>query len=229
VSLALEGGAGIGRITTGFLTSLAETIDVIEPVARFTSGLRERAPCVRKVYNCGLEEWTPPSDGEGYDLVWTQWCVGHLTDAQLVGYLKRCGEAIRRRGPEGLVVIKENLSTSGEDVFDEEDSSVTRYVFVFFCLFSFLSLFNFLPCLFPSLHLHYFLFLAEQAISYRTWDSYAESGATKRMDRNIRQSHLTLTILTEIEPMPNFLTYLNRPAFRLCAWRCKKAYLKPRL
>jgi protein N-terminal methyltransferase len=43
-----------------------------------------------------------------------------------VTYLGKCGHALK---DEGLVIVKENLSTNGEDVFDELDSSVTRYVF----------------------------------------------------------------------------------------------------
>jgi len=76
------------------------------------------------ISNCGLEAWCP-KEGTTYDLVWTQWCVGHLTDSQLVKYLARCRDAL---APEGLIVIKENMSTSGADAFDEEDSSVTRFV-----------------------------------------------------------------------------------------------------
>jgi protein N-terminal methyltransferase len=74
----------------------------------------------------GLEDWTPSSSEDPkYDLIWNQWCLGHLTDSQLITYLEKCGKALRQGG---LVVVKENLSTSGEDVFDELDSSVTRYV-----------------------------------------------------------------------------------------------------
>lgn len=58
-----------------------------------------------------------------YDLIWNQWCLGHLTDAQLVKFLKKCCSALK---PGGWIVVKENLSTSDEDVFDETDSSVTR-------------------------------------------------------------------------------------------------------
>ena len=58
-----------------------------------------------------------------YDLIWNQWCLGHLTDAQLVEYLKKCGKAVR---PGGWIIVKENISTMEEDQFDETDSSVTR-------------------------------------------------------------------------------------------------------
>lgn len=111
----------VGRITEGLLLGVAEQVDVIEPIAKFTAGLQSK-PGVRSVFNIGLEEWVP-SDGVKYELVWTQWCVGHLTDEQLVQYLERCKSVLT---PEGLIVVKENLSTSGVDVFDDVDSSVTR-------------------------------------------------------------------------------------------------------
>jgi protein N-terminal methyltransferase len=90
-------------------------------VAKFTAGLQGKEG-VRNVYSFGLQDWQPV-DGLKYDLIWTQWCVGHLTDAQLVEYLKRCQDALN---PGALIVLKENLSTTGCDVFDELDSSVTR-------------------------------------------------------------------------------------------------------
>ena len=53
----------------------------------------------------------------------SQWCVGHLTDTELVAYLKRCAEGLRAGG---IIVVKENIADK-EDIFDDEDSSVTRY------------------------------------------------------------------------------------------------------
>lgn len=111
----------IGRVTEGLLIPLADEVDVIEPVAKFTAGLQGKEG-VRNVYNHGLQDWEPV-DGLRYDLIWTQWCVGHLTDSQLVEYLKRCQVALNSGA---MIVLKENLSTSGRDVFDELDSSVTR-------------------------------------------------------------------------------------------------------
>ena len=112
----------IGRVTDGLLRGLASHVDVIEPVAKFNSKLREVAE-VRHIFNVGLEDWSP-ADGVQYDLVWIQWCVGYLTDEQLVGFLRRCRQALN---PEnGLLVMKENLSTSGSDYYDATDSSLTR-------------------------------------------------------------------------------------------------------
>jgi protein N-terminal methyltransferase len=120
---ALEGGAGIGRITEGLLAEVAEHIDVVEPVTKFTAVLKDKVR-VRHVYNVGLQEWAP-AEGQTYDLVWTQWCVGYLNDEQLVAYLQRCREVLT---PEGIIVVKENIKSTGDDLFDELDSSVTRCV-----------------------------------------------------------------------------------------------------
>ncbi|KAI1452254.1 alpha-N-methyltransferase NTM1 [Annulohypoxylon moriforme] len=127
VKRAVEGGAGIGRITQGLLLEVAETVDVVEPIAKFTAAL-EGQPGVGRIYNVGLEEWRP-EEGAVYDLVWNQWCVGHLTDLQLGAYLRRCGAALsvgEDGKTKGVIVVKENLSTAGQDIFDEVDSSVTR-------------------------------------------------------------------------------------------------------
>lgn len=97
-------------------------MDVVEPVSKFTDKLKDVSG-VGEIYNVGLEDWHPQD--KKYDLIWTQWCVGHLTDDQLVSYLQVCKEVLSETG---IMVVKENQSTSGEDIFDETDSSVTRYV-----------------------------------------------------------------------------------------------------
>ncbi|KAI2469247.1 alpha-N-methyltransferase NTM1 [Annulohypoxylon bovei var. microspora] len=127
VKRAMEGGAGIGRITQGLLLEVAETVDVVEPIAKFTTAL-EGQPGVGRIYNVGLEEWRP-EEGATYDLIWNQWCVGHLTDSQLAAYLRRCGAVLSVDDDgktKGVIVVKENLSTYGRDLFDDLDSSVTR-------------------------------------------------------------------------------------------------------
>ncbi|KAM5349319.1 hypothetical protein ACJ41O_005824 [Fusarium nematophilum] len=116
---ALEGGAGI---TEGLLLQVADRVDVIEPVAKFTAALCGK-PGVGDIFNIGLEGWQP-SQGVLYDLIWTQWCVGHLDDKALVQYLEKCKTVVNPDG--GVIVIKENLSTWGVDKFDELDGSVTR-------------------------------------------------------------------------------------------------------
>jgi len=127
---AADCGAGIGRITLGLLSTFASITDIIEPVQKFTNEITQGAGFaalrgsgkIGEIYNVGLEAWTPTY---GYDLFWNQWCLGHLTDAQLVAYLGRCK---RRLAEGGWIVVKENISSDagGRDVFDETDSSVTR-------------------------------------------------------------------------------------------------------
>ncbi|KAK3631974.1 hypothetical protein LTR56_016567 [Elasticomyces elasticus] len=122
---AADCGAGIGRITEGLLSQVAEVVDIVEPVESFTDAVKGK-PGVGEIFNVGLEAWHPDRDGLGpYDLIWNQWCVGQLTDVQLVDYLQRMVLVLSEGG---WIVVKENLSNHnlGEDVFDSEDSSVTR-------------------------------------------------------------------------------------------------------
>ncbi|KLO14698.1 DUF858-domain-containing protein [Schizopora paradoxa] len=75
-------------------------------------------------------------DPSGYDVIWCQWCMGHLSDEDLVRFLKQSKEALRSTADDtgdfdGIIVIKENLcseETPGEarTVFDDEDNSLTR-------------------------------------------------------------------------------------------------------
>lgn len=107
---------------------------------------------VGKVLNLGRVGYQPPfpsvtkEEGEGFDVIWCQWCLGHLSDTELVTFFKTCREALRPQIDEedvrtrSLIVVKENVCFDGEDgssrnEFDERDSSVTRwdYSYVPFC------------------------------------------------------------------------------------------------
>lgn len=118
---ALDCGAGIGRITRGILLEIADTVDIVEPIIKFTKVL-EGIDGVGRIFNVGLENWSPDT-ALRYDLIWNQWCLGHLTDVQLVAHLRRSANFLT---DDGLIIVKENLSSISDDVFDEVDSSVTR-------------------------------------------------------------------------------------------------------
>ncbi|KAJ5587863.1 Alpha N-terminal protein methyltransferase 1 [Penicillium hispanicum] len=124
--LGVDCGAGVGRVTEGFLSHVCEVVDAVEPVEKFTHVLREsklkQEGVVGDIWTVGLEDWHPQKN---YDLIWTQWCVGHLTDAQLIEYIARCRGSLAKTG---LMVVKENLSTDprNQDMYDDLDSSVTR-------------------------------------------------------------------------------------------------------
>lgn len=136
VPRAVDVGAGIGRITSGLLLNIAETVDIVEPVSKFTEVLAQIQPSegqgqVGEIFNVGLEKWSPQNEAK-YDLIWIQWCVGHLTDKQMVETLQRMLPALATYDDgtsiDGWIMVKENLSTDqwGEDLFDDIDSSVTR-------------------------------------------------------------------------------------------------------
>lgn len=115
----------IGRVTEGLLSKVAEHVDAIEPIEKFCDVLKSKKGVARNVFNMGLEDWQPTADLT-YGLVWVQWCAVHLTDAQLVEFLQKCKRALV---PDtGLIVFKENNSSTSEDIFDPVDSSVTRLV-----------------------------------------------------------------------------------------------------
>ncbi|KKY17995.1 hypothetical protein UCRPC4_g05198 [Phaeomoniella chlamydospora] len=124
--LAVDCGAGIGRITEGFLVKAFDTVDIVEPVAKFADKIKEKKENglkeVGDIFITGLESWLP---SKKYNLIWNQWCLGHLTDIQVVDYMRRCSEALAEGG---WIAVKENLSTDAfaEDIYDEVDSSVTR-------------------------------------------------------------------------------------------------------
>ena len=55
--------------------------------------------------------------------------LSHLTDSDLVAFLKTCSKALK---PDGFIVVKENIYNSQDLLYDEEDSSATRFVFYTF-------------------------------------------------------------------------------------------------
>ncbi|KAI0683692.1 DUF858-domain-containing protein [Cytidiella melzeri] len=65
-----------------------------------------------------------------FDVIWCQWCLGHLSDEDLVAFFMRCRAALRF--PEqNVIIVKENVCENTEDgqpetIFDESDSSLTR-------------------------------------------------------------------------------------------------------
>jgi protein N-terminal methyltransferase len=68
---------------------------------------------------CGLQDFNPEK-GE-FDLIWCQWVLSHLTDDDLVSFLKRCKDSLI----DGYIGLKENVAAAGI-IYDNEDSSCTR-------------------------------------------------------------------------------------------------------
>ncbi|KAF2021787.1 hypothetical protein BU24DRAFT_362609 [Aaosphaeria arxii CBS 175.79] len=142
IGRAADCGAGIGRITKGLLMGVSSKVDIIEPVKKFTDEFmvslqEEEKDKVGVIVNLGLQDWVP--EPGAYGLIWNQWCLGHLTDAQVVAYLRRCSDGLVKSSAgagatsqggmqQGWIVVKENMSATinDSDIYDDEDSSVTR-------------------------------------------------------------------------------------------------------
>jgi len=123
-SRALDCGAGIGRITKHLLTKHFERVDLVEQDKHFLEKATEYLAGndrVGQLFCAGLQnfDFLPAT----YDVIWCQWVLGHLTDDHLVEFFVRCVKGLKTGG---FLVVKENVTSSGEVETDEEDSSVTR-------------------------------------------------------------------------------------------------------
>uniref|UniRef100_A0A6M2DM80 Alpha N-terminal protein methyltransferase 1 n=1 Tax=Xenopsylla cheopis TaxID=163159 RepID=A0A6M2DM80_XENCH len=121
---ALDCGAGIGRITKHLLVQLFDTVDMVEQNPNFLSEAKKYIGTCNKIgelFPEGLQDFTPKPFT--YDLIWCQWVLGHLEDNDFVNFFKRCITGLK---PNGIIVIKENVTSSGCVEVDEQDSSITR-------------------------------------------------------------------------------------------------------
>ncbi|XP_047544809.1 alpha N-terminal protein methyltransferase 1-like [Vanessa atalanta] len=122
--LALDCGAGIGRITKNLLAPLFERVDVIEPDEKFINAISsyvgENKIKIGSLYQTSLQKFVPERK---YDIIWNQWVLGYLTDIDLIAYLTCCRNALSKNG---VLIVKENVTSSGKIEIDETDSSVTR-------------------------------------------------------------------------------------------------------
>ncbi|KAG6755599.1 hypothetical protein POTOM_041432 [Populus tomentosa] len=128
--VALDCGSGIGRITKNLLIRYFNEVDLLEPVSHFLDAARESLVQENHMaldkhkatnfYCVPLQEFTP--DAGRYDVIWVQWCIGHLTDDDFVSFFNRAKIGLK---PGGFFVLKENLARSGF-VLDKEDRSITR-------------------------------------------------------------------------------------------------------
>ncbi|KAB1222893.1 Alpha N-terminal protein methyltransferase 1 [Morella rubra] len=135
--VVLDCGSGIGRVSKNLLLryfnevrSPEMQVDLLEPVSHFIEVARENlAPenhgssDMHKATNffcMPLQEFTP--EAGRYDVIWIQWCIGHLTDDDFVSFFKRAKAGLK---PGGFFILKENIARTGF-VLDNEDRSITR-------------------------------------------------------------------------------------------------------
>ncbi|KAJ0181801.1 hypothetical protein K1T71_002523 [Dendrolimus kikuchii] len=122
--LAIDCGAGIGRITKDLLIPHFDLVDAVEPDEKFINTIKsfvgDNSTKIGMLYNLSLQEFAPVKK---YDVIWNQWVLGYLKNEDLVSYLIRCRNALNTNG---VIVIKENVTSSGISETDDVDSSVTR-------------------------------------------------------------------------------------------------------
>lgn len=150
---ALDVASGIGRVTGGALLELCDTVDLVEVRARLLSqatrlatidprvcgpqgchkfverakvDLAWAAPRVERFICETMQDFTP--EAGRYDVIWLQWCIGCVTDDDLVTFLSRCCDGLT---PNGMIVIKDNVIdgpcaglVNGKYLVDHDDNSV---------------------------------------------------------------------------------------------------------
>jgi len=124
---ALELGAGVGRVTKGALASFCGHIDLVELVKKSLMKAKATLPKQIKGTTFGFFNKTAQTfkvKADHYDLVWCQWLLMYLTDADAVALLKRLGAGINE---SGVIVVKENLPTGREKSrLDDEDEGTLK-------------------------------------------------------------------------------------------------------
>jgi protein N-terminal methyltransferase len=124
---ALDCGAGIGRITKHLLLRYFDQVDLLEQNEQFLAASREYIGLddfderVRTI--CSSLHTFSPTDDRKYDVIWCQWVTGHLTDDHFVLFLQQCQKLLK---PNGVIVIKDNHTSSEQVERDPVDGSVTR-------------------------------------------------------------------------------------------------------
>ena len=108
LSEALDGGAGVGRVAKGALLKRCERVTLLEPCERWRKQAR-RYLGNKRAQRCAfeggrLEAYAPPR-GVTFDLVWVQWTLQYLIDADVVAALRALAAAL---APNGLLIVKEN-------------------------------------------------------------------------------------------------------------------------
>ncbi|OXU28135.1 hypothetical protein TSAR_005012 [Trichomalopsis sarcophagae] len=122
---ALDCGAGIGRITGNLLTKFFDTVDLVEQNPKFLEQakqyLKKSIGKVGEFHSVGLQHFCP--EPKKYDLIWCQWVLGHLNNDHLIQFFQNCRKGLKS---DGLMVVKENVTSSSTIEVDKEDSSITR-------------------------------------------------------------------------------------------------------
>lgn len=125
-SLAMDCGAGIGRVSQNVLLKIFDRVSLLECTSEFVETARNNLPQnkVLKFHNKTIQEMRPDDDELGiYDLIWFQWVLCYADDEGLCKVFQNAKLFLKRGGYIG---IKENICNSELTAFDEEDHSMIR-------------------------------------------------------------------------------------------------------
>jgi len=103
-SLAIDCGAGIGRVTKSVLLRHFEKVDFQEQSERYTTQFWRTLPAlfrsrVENVICCPLQNFVPSRQ---YDCIWIQWVIAYLRYSDLLLCLRRCASSLR---PGGYLIV----------------------------------------------------------------------------------------------------------------------------
>ena len=123
--LALDCGAGIGRVTQGLLLNIFDRVEMLDTCQEHLDSAcdymgNELFARVSAQHCCGLEDFHPNPDT--YHVVWIQWVIIYLSDYDFIDLLARFKASLKK---DGYIVIKDNVTKAGCEL-DARDSSVTR-------------------------------------------------------------------------------------------------------
>ena len=112
-----------GTITKSCILEF-KTVDLVEQDDKFCAKAREvlqNSGHLGEIYNVGLQDFD--EQGHKYDVVWSQWVLGHLPDDDLIAFFKRIAKLLDKHG---VIVVKENFTKDNQTISDDTDSSITR-------------------------------------------------------------------------------------------------------
>ena len=130
---AIDAGAGVGRVTKHILLKRYDTVQLIEADSGWSKRSKSylgRKRAARCTFTCSrIEELHPDSDdSRRIDLVWLQWTLQYLTDADAVETLQNLAARLILR--TGILIVKENrpFGAARQDRFQMDTPGVSgRY------------------------------------------------------------------------------------------------------
>lgn len=124
--LAMDCGAGIGRVSQNVLLKIFDRVSLLECTAEFLDTARSTLPADRifKFHNKTIQMLEPNMEENGtYDLIWFQWVLCYADDQSLCQILENA-KLLLKSG--GFIGVKENICVTEVPVFDHEDHSMIR-------------------------------------------------------------------------------------------------------